>query len=56
LDNFRRRLSYFLLLLIRLVFFFSQPIDHGWWFAAKGGMRALSVVELNPFADTGFGL
>ena len=65
MDSFRRGLSYSLLLLIVLGFIFSQPIDHGWGFAAKhrpagelhrnsaerGGMGALSVVELNPLAD-----
>jgi hypothetical protein len=42
-----------LLLLIGLGFFFSQPIDHGWRFAAKGGMGAFAVVELDPFPDAG---
>jgi hypothetical protein len=41
-----------LLLLTGLGFFFSQPLDHGWGFAAKGGMKALSVVELDPNAET----
>ena len=49
-------LSYSLLLLMGLVSVFSQPIDHGWGFAAKGGVWALSIVELNPFPDTSFGL
>ena len=56
MDSFRRDLGYFLLLLIGLGFFFPQPIDHGWRFAAKGGMWAFAVVELDPFADTGLRL
>jgi len=56
LDSFRRDLSYFLLLLIGLGFIFSQPIDHGWRFAAKGGMWSFAVVELDPFTDTGLRL
>ena len=37
-------------------FFFSQPVDHGWGFAAKSGMRPLSVVELDPLTDAGLRL
>ncbi|KPN62568.1 hypothetical protein AKJ29_10225 [Aliiroseovarius crassostreae] len=53
LDKIWRKLSYSLLLLIGLVVVFSQPIDHGQGFAAKGGMRALAVVELDPSAERG---
>jgi hypothetical protein len=53
LDSFWRKLSYSLLLLIGLGFVFSQPIDHGWGLAAKGGMQALAIVELDPSPDTG---
>jgi len=56
LDSFQRDLSYSLLLLTGLGYVFSQPVDHGWGFAAKGGMGALAVVELDPLADTGPGL
>ena len=51
LDSFRRNLSYSLLLLIGVGCFISQPIDHSGWFAAKGRMRALLVVELHPLSD-----
>jgi hypothetical protein len=54
LDKISRNLSYSLLLLIGLVFVFSQPIDHGWWLAAKGGMWAFLVVELHPIANPCF--
>ena len=50
-DSFRRKLSYSLLLLIGLGFVFSQPVDHGGRLAAKGGMWAFAVVELDPLAD-----
>jgi len=53
LDSFRRDLSHSLLLLIGLGFVYSQAIDHGWMFAAKGGMWAFAIVELDPLADTG---
>jgi len=56
LDRIWLDLSTSLHLLIGLMHFISQPIDHGWWPAAKGGMWALSVVELHPFFDPGFGL
>ena len=45
------KLSYSLHLLIGLVFVFSQPIDHGGWSAAKGGVWTLVIVEGHPFAD-----
>ncbi|NKX40146.1 hypothetical protein HGG71_01470 [Rhodobacteraceae bacterium R_SAG2] len=45
-----------MLLLIGFILIFSQPTDHGWWFTAKGGMEALSVIEVDPFSDTGLGL
>jgi hypothetical protein len=51
LDRIWRDLGYSLLLLIGLGFVFSQPIDHGWWFAAKGRMWALAVVKLDPSVD-----
>ena len=51
LDRIRRFLSYSLLLLIRVGSFTSLPIEHSWWFAAKGRMRALLVVELHPLPD-----
>lgn len=41
-------------LLIGLGCFISLPIDHSGWLAAKGGMWALAVVELDPLADTCF--
>jgi hypothetical protein len=41
-----------LLLLIGLGFFFTQPIDHGWCFAAKGGVWAFAVVEIDLFPNT----
>lgn len=53
LDRFRRNLSYSLLLLIGLGLFFSQPIDHGWGFAAKCGVWAFAVVEIDPFPNAG---
>jgi hypothetical protein len=56
LDRIWRKLSYLLHLLTGLGFVFSQPIDHGRGLSAKGGMRALAVVELDPSADTGFRL
>jgi hypothetical protein len=49
-------MTLFLLLLIGLVFFVSQKIDHGWRLAAKGGMWTPSVVELDPIVDTSFSL
>lgn len=36
LDSIGRKLCYSLHLLTGLGFVFSQPIDHGWWPAAKG--------------------
>jgi hypothetical protein len=53
LDGFQRNLGYSLLVLIGLGFFYSQPTDHGGWLAAKGGMRSLAVVELDPFSNAG---
>ena len=32
-------------------FVFSQPINHGRRFAAKGGMGAFAVVKFDPLAD-----
>ncbi len=40
--------------MIGLVLFLSQPIDHGWWLAAKSGMRTLLVVKLDPFLNARF--
>ena len=56
MDSFCLKLSYSRLLLIGFGFVFSQPIDHGWGFAAKSGMGSLTVVELDPFSDTGLRL
>lgn len=56
LDRVPRKLSYSLLLLTGFGFVFSQPTDHGWGFAAKGGMGAFAVVELHPLSDTGLSL
>ncbi|PIE16735.1 MAG: hypothetical protein CSA68_01450 [Rhodobacterales bacterium] len=47
LDRFWRKLSYFLLLLIGLQFILLQPIDHGWGFAAKGGMQVFAMCLLS---------
>lgn len=55
LDRFWRNLSYSLHLLIGLGCVISLPVDHSGWFAAKGGMRALVVVELDPLSDASFG-
>lgn len=41
--------------LIGLGFVFSQTGDHGGRLAAKGGMRAFSVIELDPSAGTCLG-
>jgi hypothetical protein len=54
LDSFWRKLSYSLHLLIGLGFVFSQPIDHGRWPAAKGGVWAFVVVELIHFRMPAF--
>ncbi|WP_370571113.1 hypothetical protein, partial [Phaeobacter sp. SYSU ZJ3003] len=54
MDRIWRNLSYSLHLLIGLGCFISLPIDHSGWLAAKGGMWALAVLELDPLSDTCF--
>jgi hypothetical protein len=56
LDSIWGNLSCSLHVLIFLGCFISLPLDHSEWFAAKRGMRALVVVELNPLPDASLGL
>ena len=56
MDRFRRNLSYSLHLLIGLVSFDVLPVGHGGRLSAKGRVGSSPIVELNPVADTGFGL
>ena len=51
LNRIWRKLSYSLHLLIEVVCFISLQVDHGWWFAAKGGMCALLIVGVDPLPD-----
>ncbi|WP_123628189.1 hypothetical protein [Phaeobacter inhibens] len=50
-GQFPRKLSYSLPLLTELGCVFSQPIDHGWRSAAKGGMCVLPIAEFHPFSN-----
>jgi hypothetical protein len=56
LDRFWRKLGYSLHLLIGVGCFISLPVDHSGWFAAKGGMWAFVIVELDPLPDACLGL
>ncbi|MCI2395010.1 hypothetical protein MN186_11130 [Aliiroseovarius sp. N1F302] len=54
LDGFWRKLSYSLHLLIGVGCFISLPVDHSGWFAAKGGMWAVVIVEIDEGANLAF--
>jgi hypothetical protein len=56
LDSFHDKLSYSLILLIGLHFFFLYPENHSGRLAAMGCVWPFIIVELDPFGDAGAGL